>query len=313
MAAHPGWRGIFPAVTTKFDADGRLDPARCEGHFAWQVEHESDGLIVSGSLGEGSTLTAEEKIELVRIALSAASRKAPVLLAVAESSTARAIDLARRAEAAHADGLMLLPPMMYHASADETAVWFETIAAATGLPIMVYNNPVSYKIDVTPEILARLARAQNIVAVKESSDDVRRVIRIRNSLGDRLAIFTGVDNLALESCLVGADGWVAGLVCAFPAETVAVWRLARAGRVDEALAIYRWFTPLLELDVSPRLVQNIKLAEAIVGVGSETVRPPRLPLAGEERARVEKIVRDALAARPALPAGAALPARPAAA
>jgi 4-hydroxy-tetrahydrodipicolinate synthase len=224
-----------------------------------------------------------------------------MLLTIAESATDRAVELARRAEAASADGIMLLPPMMYNAAPEETVAWFATVATATSLPVMVYNNPVSYKIDVSVEMLEQLAAQPNIAAVKESSDDVRRVIAIRNALGDRLAIFTGVDNLALESCVLGADGWVAGLVNAFPAETVALWRLAKAGRIAEALSLYRWFAPLLALDVSPRLVQNIKLAESMVGAGTEPVRPPRQPLAGAERSRVEAIIRSALTTRPALP------------
>jgi len=294
------WQGVFPAVTTKFTADGCLDAASCERHFRWQIESGVDGLIVAGSLGESSTLTPEERLELARIAKAVTSPDKWVLLTIAEGATQRAIDLARRAEAQGLDGIMLLPPMMYHASPEETVAWFETISASCGLPFMVYNNPVAYKIDVTTDMLERLCERPNIIAVKESSDDVRRVLSIRNALGDRLAIFAGVDNLALESCLVGADGWVAGLVDAFPAETVAVWRLARAGRIPEALRLYRWFAPLLELDTSPRLVQNIKLAETIMGVGNEYVRPPRAPLAGAERTRVEGIIRNALKTRPVL-------------
>jgi 1-pyrroline-4-hydroxy-2-carboxylate deaminase len=294
------WHGVLPAVTTKFTADGALDAAACERHFAWQIENGVDGLIVSGSLGEGSTLSADEKLELARIAKGVAGRR-PVILTIAESATYRAVELAKRAEKQGVGGIMLLPPMMYHASSEETVAWYETVAGETGLPIMVYNNPISYKIDVTTEMLSRLAETPTLVAVKESSDDIRRVIKIRNAFGDRFDILAGVDNLALESAVVGADGWVAGLVDAFPAETVAIWRLAKAGRVKEALAIYSWFAPLLELDVSPRLVQNIKLAEAIVGVGTEHVRPPRKPLEGAERARVEKVIRDALASRPSLP------------
>ncbi len=303
MAAN--WKGVFPAVTTKFTPSGGLDAAACEAHFAWLLQNGCDGLIVSGSLGEGSTLSADEKLDLARIARSAGGGRSPTIMTIAESSTARMLDLLRRAEAQGVDGVMLLPPMMYHASVEETLAWFTAAAQASGLPLMVYNNPVSYRIDVTVEMLKRLAELPTIVAVKESSDDVRRIIQIRNALGNRLGIFTGVDNLALESCMVGADGWVAGLVDAFPAETVAVWRLARAGRLEEALRIYRWFIPLLELDVSPRLVQNIKLAEALVGVGTETVRGPRQKLAGAERARVEAIIREALRTRPALPALAA--------
>lgn len=294
-------QGIFPAVTTKFTEELGLDHAAMERHFAWQVACGVDGLIVAGSLGEGSTLSPDERLEIAATARRA-SAGVPVVLTIAESATHRAVELARRAEASGIiDGLMVLPPLLYHASAEEVVAWYRAVADASGLPVMAYNNPVSYKVDVTPEVLEALAEHPRIVAVKESSDDVRRVIRIRNALGDRLAILTGVDNLALESLAVGADGWVAGLVDAFPAETVAVWRLWLDGRRDEALAIYRWFTPLLELDVSPRLIQHIKLVEAMVGVGNERVRPPRLPLAGPERERVEGVVRKALASRPTLP------------
>jgi dihydrodipicolinate synthase/N-acetylneuraminate lyase len=295
------WQGVFPAVTTKFTAQGDLDHASCERHFQWQIDSGVDGLIVAGSLGESSTLGSDEKFELARIAKAVAGPTRQVILTIATGATSSAIDLAREAEARQLDGIMLLPPMMYNASAEETVAWFEAVALSCDLPIMVYNNPVAYKIDVTTSMLEQLCERPNIVAVKESSDDVRRVISIRNALGDRLAIFAGVDNLALESCLVGADGWVAGLVSAFPEETIAVWRLAKAGRIQEALSIYRWFSPLLELDVSPRLVQNIKLAEAIMGVGNEHVRPPRAPLAGIERTRVEGIIRSALKSRPPLP------------
>jgi len=294
------WQGVFPAVTTKFTVNGALDAQSCEQHFRWQIDSGVDGLIVAGSLGESSTLTHEERLELGRIAKAAAGGKKRVILTIAEGATSRAVDLARRAEAQQLDGIMLLPPMMYRASAEETVSWFETVASNCGLPIMVYNNPVTYNIDVTTSMLERLCAHQNIIAVKESSDDVRRVIHIRNALGERLAIFAGVDNLALESCLVGADGWVAGLVDAFPAETVAVWQLAKAGRIQDALRIYRWFAPLLELDTSPQLVQNIKLAETIMGVGNEYVRPPRTPLRGEERTRVETVIRTALQRRPSL-------------
>jgi 4-hydroxy-tetrahydrodipicolinate synthase len=295
------WTGVFPAVTTKFTADHRLHSRACETHFKWLVESGVDGLIVAGSLGESSSLTREERFELARIAQSVCSPNIPVLITIAEGATEEAVRLVARAEIEKLDGIMLLPPIGYHASRPETLEWFRTVSAATQIPVMIYNNPVSYQNDVAPQMVAELCEQPNIVAIKESSDDVRRVVAIRSILGDRISIFTGVDNLALESCLVGADGWVAGLVDAFPAETVAVWRLARAGRIEEALEIYRWFSPLLELDVSPRLVQNIKLAESIVGVGTEFVRPPRKPLAGAERERIEGIIRKALFARPKLP------------
>jgi 1-pyrroline-4-hydroxy-2-carboxylate deaminase len=295
------WTGVFPAVTTKFTADHRLDSRACETHFKWLVEAGVDGLIVAGSLGESSSLTRDERFELARIAQSVCAPNIPVLITIAEGATEEAVRLVVRAEAEKLDGIMLLPPIGYHASQLETLEWFRTVSGATQIPVMIYNNPVSYQNDVAPQMVAELCEQPNIVAIKESSDDVRRVLAIRSILGDRISIFTGVDNLALESCLVGADGWVAGLVDAFPSETVAVWRLARAGRIDEALEIYRWFSPLLELDVSPRLVQNIKLAESIVGVGTEFVRPPRKPLAGADRERIEGIIRKALFARPKLP------------
>lgn len=294
-----GWQGVFPAVTTRFDADLAIDHAAMERHVARQVAAGCDGIIVAGSLGEGSTLTSDERLALAATARRACDR--PVIMTLAESRTDRAVELARAAEAQGVDGLMVLPPMLYHASPAEVVTWFRTIAGGCGLPLMLYVNPVAYKIDVTPPMLMELARHERIVAVKESSDDVRRVTAIRRQLGDRLLIFTGVDNLALESAATGADGWVAGLVNAFPDETAAVWRLAKAGRLEEANAIYRWFAPLLELDVSPRLVQNIKLAEAMVGVGDERVRPPRLPLQGAEREHAQMVIEAALKQRPTLP------------
>lgn len=295
------WSGGFPAVTTKFTPGGDLDTAACERYFAWQVDSGVNGLIVSGSLGEGSTLSADEKIELVRIARGASNGRVPVVLSIAEAVSARAVHLAHRAETAHADGVMLLPPMMYHASRAEVLSWFRAVADASDLPLMVYNNPVSYGTDVDVDMLRYLAEHRRIRAVKESSGDVRRVIRIRNALGDRLSIMAGVDNLAFESAVAGADGWVAGLVDAFPQETVAIWQIVQAGRIEEALRLYGWFTPLLELDVSPQLVQNIKLQEAIVGVGNENVRPPRRKLEGAERRRVEQVIQEATGTRPALP------------
>jgi 4-hydroxy-tetrahydrodipicolinate synthase len=298
----PRWKGVYPALTTKFRPDYRLDRPAMEKHFAWQLKCGVDGLIVCGSLGENSVLSVEEKLEVLRIAVATAGGRVPVLMTVAEGSTADGISLCERAAREGADGLMVLPGMRYVSDRRETIAHYRAIAKAAARPIMVYNNPVAYGVDVTPEMFRELTDETSIIAIKESSDNVRRVTDIINRTGSRYAIFCGVDDLAMEAMLMGACGWVAGLVDAFPEETVAIYRLIRDGRVEEARKIYRWFAPLLHLDVSKKLVQNIKLVESIVGVGTEIVRPPRLPLAGEEREQVAVLVKQALASRPTLPA-----------
>jgi dihydrodipicolinate synthase/N-acetylneuraminate lyase len=292
---------VFPAVTTKFAEDLSLDEGWNRRHIRAQLEAGVDGIILSGSLGEASTLSSRDKVELIRMAADEVGGAVPVLCGVAERSTDDACRFVEDAAAAGADGFMLLPPMLYKSDPRETVTYLLTVAGVTARPIMLYNNPVSYGVDVTPEMLEDLADEPRFVAIKESSDDVRRVTDILNRVGDRYRIFCGVDNIALEAMVLGAVGWVAGLVCAFPRETVAIYKLVEAGRIQQAVAIYRWFMPLLHLDVSTKLVQNIKLAEAKTGLGTEVVRPPRLPLAGEERARVEAIVDAALASRPELP------------
>jgi 4-hydroxy-tetrahydrodipicolinate synthase len=296
------WQGVYPALTTKFRPDYRLDRAAMEKHFAWQIESGVDGLIVCGSLGENSVLSVDEKLEVLRIAVAVSGGKVPVLMTVAEGSTAEGVSLCERAARDGADGMMVLPGMRYVSDRRETIAHYRLIAKASPRPVMVYNNPVAYGVDVTPEMFGELADETSIVAIKESSDNVRRVTDIINRTGARYAIFCGVDDLAMEAMLMGACGWVAGLVDAFPEETVAIYRLIRDGRVEEARKIYRWFAPLLHLDVSKKLVQNIKLVESVVGVGSETVRPPRLPLVGEERDQIVALVKLALASRPVLPA-----------
>jgi len=296
------WQGVYPALTTKFRTDYRLDRPAMEKHFAWQLECGVNGLIVCGSLGENSVLSPEEKLEILRIAVAVSGEKVPVLMTVAEGSTAEGIALCKRAARDGADGMMVLPGMRYVSDRRETIAHYRAIARASPRPVMVYNNPVAYGVDVTPKMFEELADEASIVAIKESSDNVRRVTDIINRTGARYAIFCGVDDLAMEAMLMGACGWVAGLVDAFPEETVAIYRLIRDGRVDEARKIYRWFAPLLHLDVSTKLVQNIKLVESIVGVGTETVRPPRLPLVGEERDQIVALVKQALASRPVLPA-----------
>ena len=297
------WTGVIPAVTTKFNDDGSLDHAEMARCFGLQMEAGCDGLIVCGSLGEGSMLSQDERLEVLRTAQSAAGRK-PVLMTISEAGTREACDLARKAAKAGASGLMVVPSPIYHTEPRETVATLRAVAQAGDLPVMIYSNRVAYRVDVTPEIMEELASDKRFVAIKESSDDIRRTTEIINRLGDRYAVFTGVDNLAFEALAVGAIGWVAGLVCAFPQETVAIYRLMRAGRYDEALSLYRWFRPLLDLDVSTYLVQNIKLAEALAIHSNERVRMPRMPLAGERRAQVERIVRDCLSCRPA-PAKAA--------
>ena len=296
------WEGVMPAVTTKFTAEGQLDLVMFEKNIKAQIDAGVNGIILGGTLGEASTLTKEEKEVLINNTLRIVEGKIPVIVNIAEQTTAEAITLAKRAEELGVNGLMLLPPMRYKATDYETVVYFKEIAQSTSLPIMIYNNPVDYKIEVTLDMFEELLKLDNIQAVKESTRDISNVTRIRNRFGDRLKVLCGVDTLALESLVAGADGWVAGLVVAYPAETVAIYKLVKAGKVDEAIAIYRWFMPLLELDISPQLVQNIKLAEVATGLGTENVRAPRLPLQGKERERVLSIIDFAMKNRPVLPA-----------
>jgi 4-hydroxy-tetrahydrodipicolinate synthase len=296
------WKGVMPAVTTKFNDLDQLDLAAFEINIRAQIDAGVHGIILGGTLGEASTLTLEEKRILVRKTVSIVDRKVPVIINIAEQSTRSAVEMAKIAEEDGASGLMMLPPMRYKADDRETVTYFSKVAKSTVLPIMIYNNPVDYGIEVTLDMFEELLEScDNIQAVKESTRDISNISRIRNRFGDRLAILCGVDTLALESLLIGADGWVAGLVCAFPAETVAIYELAKAGRVEEAIEIYRWFLPLLELDINTKLVQNIKLAEVATGIGTENVREPRLPLVGEERKKVLDIIDRALKTRPSLP------------
>lgn len=295
------WEGVMPAVTTKFTDDDQLDLKTFEKNLNAQLEAGVSGIILGGTLGEASTLTSEEKEVLINFTIGRVAGRVPVIINIAEQSTKNAIAVAKRAEEIGANGLMLLPPMRYKATDHETVLYFTEIAKNTSLPIMIYNNPVDYKIEVTLEMLTELIKSDNIQAIKESTRDISNVTRIRNKFGDRLKILCGVDTIALESLVAGADGWVAGLVVAYPAETVAIFKLIKAGRIDEAIEIHRWFMPLLELDISPQLVQNIKLAEVVTGLGTENVRLPRLPLQGAERARVLSIINKANEKRPILP------------
>ena len=294
------WHGVIPAVTTKFTEDDKLDKAEMERCFALLMEAGCHGLIACGTLGEGNMLSLDERLEVLRLCKAATGSK-PALLTISEAGTREACDLAKRAAKAGADGLMIVPSPIYFTNRDETIANLRAIAAAGDLPVMIYSNRVGYRVDVTPDMMAELADDARFVAIKESSDDIRRTTEIFNAVGDRFDVFTGVDNLAYEALVMGAVGWVAGLVTAFPRETVVIYELIRQGRLAEALSIYRWFRPLLDLDVSTYLVQQIKLAEVHAIGSNDRVRAPRLSLSGEHRARVEAIVKDAIAARPDLP------------
>lgn len=295
------WKGVFPAITTKFTSRQSLDMDLFSKNLQAQIEAGVNGIVLAGTLGESSALTLEEKETLLKTSLDVAGSKLPVVLNIAEGATVEAVKQAELADKWGAKGLMLLPPMRYKSDHRETVTYFKTVAEATNLPIMVYNNPVDYRIEVTLDMFEELAESPTIQAIKESTRDVTNVTRLINRFKDRFKILCGVDPIAMEQLLVGADGWVAGLVCAFPKETVAIYRLVKAGRIEEATKVYRWFMPLLELDIHPKLVQYIKLCEAQVGLGSEYVRAPRLTLIDEEREQVLNIIQTALANRPVLP------------
>lgn len=295
------WTGVYPAVTTKFTAKGFLDLDAFLYGIKAQVDAGADGIIIGGSLGESSTITHDERLAMLSATLELVGHKVPVLINIAEGSTKQAVALAQRAEASGAHGLMVLPPMMYKPTDQEVIDFFADIASGSGLPILVYNNPVDYKIEVTPQMFEVLLKHDTIQAVKESTRDLSNVTRLINAFGDRLKILTGVDTIAIEALVMGAHGWVAGLVNAFPAETVAIYRLVKAGHINEAREIHRWFLPILELDINAQLVQNIKLAEHMTELGNEFVRLPRKPLQGPERQRVIRILEEGIATRPSLP------------
>lgn len=296
------WKGVFPALTTKFTAKDELDLPLFEKNLRAQLAAGVDGIILGGSLGEASVLTYAEKEKLIKFAVEKMDGQAPIVLNIAEGATRDALQLAADAKEWGADGLMLLPPMRYSSDYRETVTYFRTVADSTDLPVMIYNNPIDYKTEVTLDMFEELLEScPNIQAVKESTRDVSNVTRIINRFGGKLKVLCGVDTLAMEEMLMGADGWVAGLVCAFPAETVAIYRLVKAGRIGEALSIYRWFLPVLELDIHAKLVQYIKLAEVQTGIGSEYVRAPRLTLVGKERERILSVIGECVATRPVLP------------
>jgi len=294
------WKGVFPALLTPFDAQDQLDLEMYEINLKAQVDAGVSGIIIGGSLGEASTITLEEKESLVKFSVKYLAGKLPVIMNIAEGSTKEAVRQAKLAKEWGASGLMLLPPMRYKSDDKETVTFFKTVATSMDLPVMIYNNPVDYKIEVTLDMFAELAEVPNINALKESTRDVTNVTRLKNRFNDRFAILCGVDTLTVEELALGADGLVAGLVDAFPKETVVMYNLVKAGKLDEAIKIYRWFMPMLELDIHPKLVQYIKLAATQTGIGSEYVRAPRLPLEGAERERVLKIIQDGIATRPTL-------------
>jgi 4-hydroxy-tetrahydrodipicolinate synthase len=292
------WRGVFPAATTEFQPDQSLDIPATLDHLERMLDTGIDGLILLGTVGENGSLEPREKLDVLRAAVEHVAGRVPVLTGVAESTTARACRFAADARRSGVDGLMVLPALGYKADPRETIAHFRAVARASDRPIMVYNNPVAYHVDITPEMFADLADEPRFVAIKESSEDVRRITDLANICGRRYRLFCGVDDLVLESVLLGAEGWVSGLVNAFPAENRLLWDLATSGRWDEARSVYRWYTPLLHLDTQVKLVQYIKLAAQECGLGTEAVRAPRLPLVGEERTRILGIIRHAIATRP---------------
>ncbi len=294
------WEGVFPAATTQFHPDQSLDLPATMAHLDRMIDAGIHGLIMLGTVGENCSLDYAEKMQVLRATVEHVAGRVPVMSGVAECTTALACKYAADARKIGLDGLMVLPAMVYKSDPRETLAHFRAVAGASDLPIMVYNNPVTYGVDITPEMFVELADEPKLVAIKESSENVRRITDLKNACGDRYILFCGVDDLVLESLLLGATGWVSGLVNAFPAENRLLWDLAHAGRWEEARELYRWYTPLLHLDTYPKLVQYIKLAQQECGLGSEMVRAPRLTLEGEERDRILKIIRQSIATRPKL-------------
>lgn len=296
----PTWKGVYPAITTQFRDDESLDITATAKHLEAMIAAGIHGVVLLGTVGENTALEYGEKLEILREMKRAVRGRIPVLTGVAEYTTALACRFARDAEKIGVDGLMVLPAMVYKSDARETIAHYRAVAGATGLPIMAYNNPVSYAVDITPEMFRELIDVRNLVAIKESSENVRRITDLINTVGDRFLLFAGVDDLVLESIMLGAQGWISGLVNAFPDENRALWDLAIAGRWQEARDLYRWYTPLLHLDTKVKLVQYIKLAMAETGLGSEMVRAPRLRLEGAERDEILGVIRRAIASRPQL-------------
>lgn len=298
----PHWQGVFPAITTQMTEDGTPDLEATAHHAEVLIQSGISGLVFLGSLGENQSLTPLEKRGVMESMIKSVAGRVPILSGVAESSCQEACRYVKDCEKLGADGFMLMPPMIYKSpDPRESLAHFRTVAQATGLPIMIYNNPISYGHDITPELFAALADVKNFIALKESSGNTRRITDLHNIVGDRYAIFTGVDDLALESAILGIDGWVAGTGIAFPLENQYLWELMQAGDWTAAREIYRWFSPLLHLDVHPKFVQYIKLCVQECGLGREWVRAPRLTLEGAERQAILKIIHDGIATRPVIP------------
>jgi 1-pyrroline-4-hydroxy-2-carboxylate deaminase len=294
------WQGVFPAISTQFHPDGSIDYESNARMLDALIADGIDGIVALGTIGENASLSPEEKRDFIRHTHAVVAGRIPVLCGCCENSAQLATTYARDVEALGVDGLMLLPAMIYRGTDTEVIAHYQTVARATKLPVMIYNNPVGYGVDINLEMMAILADEPNIVAIKESSTDTRRLTELQSRFGDRFTLFCGVDDIALESILLGATGWISGLTNVFPRESVTLFRLARAGRIEEARELYRWFMPLLRLDTIPTLVQCIKLAEQLLGRGSERVRMPRMVLQGNERNRVERLIAEALASRPSL-------------
>ena len=295
---NPRWHGIFPAITTKFHADESIDAEGTAKQIDFQIRNGIHGLVTAGSLGEASTLSLEEKLQVAKIALDASAGRVPVLANVSETSTREALRYIKGANELGVNGYMVMPSVVYVADAREAMQNVRTMAAAAQKPLMIYNNPIAYRVDLRPEHMLALSDCEWIVAIKESSDDIRRITDLRIALGERYQLFLGVDDLAYEGLALGCDGLLAGVGCTFPRETVALYDLMKAGKFNEALKLYQWMTPMLHLDVSTKLVQNLKLIDVLAGMGTEHMRRPRLPLIGAERQYIETIVNKALATRP---------------
>ncbi len=299
MPVSVDWKGVFPAVPTQFKEDFSLDLPGTQRHVEALLENGVHGLVMLGTIGENCSLSLDEKVAVLKAAREVAGNRVPLLNGVAEFTTRNACETARAAEKAGVDGLMVMPGMVYNSDARETVQHFRTIASAMDLPIMCYNNPPVYRVDITPSMFQDLADVENIVCIKEAAGDVRRITDLFNALGDRYLIFAGLDDVALESLMLGCCGWISGLVDAFPRENGLLWDAAMAGDYRRALEIYRWYMPMLHFDSVPKLVQYIKLTCTEMGYGTETVRAPRLTLVGEERERAQAIVRQCAATRPA--------------
>lgn len=294
------WHGVFPALTTQFREDESIDLEATAAHLEKMIESGIHGVILLGSVGENTALSHEEKLLVLSEMLPVVKGRIPVMSGVAENTTRTACTFAKDCEKIGIDGLMVLPAMIYKADRREAITHFRAVARASGLPIMVYNNPPSYFVDLTPDCFVELADEKTLVSIKESCGDPRRITDLKNTVGDRYILFSGVDDLVVESAMLGAVGWVSGLVNAFPNENRVLWEHCVAGRWTEAMELYRWYTPLLHLDTKIKLVQYIKMCMAEVGLGSEKTRAPRLRVEGAEREEVLRVIRQSLATRPKL-------------